>query len=366
MKPSPSARRSAALRQVLGLGSLGLLVLMALFIPRWGGLRQKAIVEAEHTFRLGALSEGQHQWSLRSGWAAEGEALVREQLLQMERSDLVELEINPALSPGDAVEKGQVVAWLRSPRDRRRLQEVQALRDELVAQQALLQAGQSAEEVAEARQRLELARATWEGHQPQLERARRLAQEDALSTAELETAEVQDELLRLEVDVARAALDVARASARPEAIDAVSARIAAAEARMGELEDRLYGQTIRSPIAGMLEMGGRRVVLRVYDLDPVYLRMAIPEADRHRVRVGAPLRFHSPAVTDTEFQGQVVDISEDAAGLNGAQVFWVSAEVPNPDLALRSGMSGVVRVDLEGSRRGFLSSVWSEIMGYGP
>ncbi len=362
MSPVPARAR---LRQLAGFGAIALLVLLALVLPHWGGLRQKAVVDADQTFRLNSLDNGVHRWSLRSGWAAEGEALVREQVLELERSDLVELEIDPQLSPGDVVQEGQTVAWLRSPRDERRLAELRAMQGELQAQMNLLQAGQRAEEVQEARQRVRLADAAWEGHRSELERVRRLHAEGALSDAELEQTEVQNRLLALELEVAQAALQVAGSSARPEAIQAVQARIEALAARVAELEHRLDGETIKSPITGLLEMGGRRVVLRVYDLDPVYLRIALPEADRHRLQVGTPVRFRAQAVQDHVFEGEVVDISEDAATVNAAQVFWVSAEVPNDDLLLRSGMTGVAQIELDTSSRGFLASLWDELMGFG-
>jgi hypothetical protein len=359
-------RRTDRLRRVVGLAAIVVLVLLAAVLPHWGGLRQKAVVDADQTFRLYALDAGVHRWSLRSGWAAEGEALMREQILELERSDLVELEIDPGLSPGDVVQEGQVVAWLRSPRDERRLSELQAMLAELEAQRDLLKAGQRVEEITEARQRVRLATAAWEGHQSELERVRRLHGEGALSDAELEQAEVQDRLLSLEREVAQAALTVAGSSARPEAMQAAQARIDATAARVAELEHRLDGETIRSPITGLLEMGGRRVVLRVYDLDPAYLRIALPEADRHRLNVDTPVRFRAQAVADQVFEGVVVDVSEDAATVNGAQVFWVSAEVPNPDLLLRSGMTGVAQIELEVARRGFFGALWDELMGFGP
>jgi hypothetical protein len=359
-------QRPTRLRQAAGLASILLLILLALFMPRWGGVRQKAVVDANQTFRLYALDGGVHRWSLRSGWAAEGEALVRERTLELERSDMVELEIAPELSPGDVVQEGQVVAWLRSPRDERRLAELEALRGELEAQRELLTAGLRAEEVQEVRQRVRLAQAAWEGHQLELERVRRLHDEGAISGAELEQTEVQDRLLALELEVAQARLQVAQSSARPEAIAAVQARIDALGARTAELELRLEGETIRSPITGLLEMGGRRVVLRVYDLDPAFLRIALPESDRHRMRVGAPVRFRTPAVDGHEFEGQVVDIAEDATTMAGGQIFWVSAELPNSSQLLRSGMSGVARIELEVPRRGMLTTLWQDLMGFGP
>ncbi len=354
------------LRTVVGVAAIALLLLLALVTPRWGGLRQKAVVDANQTFRLHSLESGGHRTSLRSGWAAEGEALVWERALELERSDLVVLEINPELSPGDLVQEGQVVAWLRSPRNQRRLVELQAMRDRHIAQQDLIAAGKRDERIERRRQQLALARAAWEGIQPELSRTRALHQEGALSAAELEQIEGRERLLAMELEVASAALELVEAEARPERLEAAKARVEAVEARINELELRLEGETIRSPITGLLEMGGRRVVLRVYDLDPVYLRVALPEADRHRLQVGAAVRFRTQAVRDSIFEGEVVDISEDASPMASGQIFWVSAEVSNPEQMLRSGMSGVAQIELEVPRRGFLTKLWDELMGFGP
>ena len=361
----PQAPRDRRRRRAAGLLALGALLLLALFLPRWGGLREKALVDADQTFRLASVTEGQYAWSLRRGWPAEGEALVREQTLEPQRSDLVELEINPDLQPGQVVPEGQVVAWLRSARDTRLQVELEAMRTRLDAQRALLSAGRREEKVQQARLELKMAETAWNGHQPELARARTLHAAGAASDAELQSIEVRNELLTREMEVARAALALVDAEARPEAIAALDAQIIALDARATELQTRLAGETLASPITGLLEMGGRRTVLRIYDLDPVYLRIAIPERERHRVEVGTPVRFATPAVASTEFTGTVVDIGEDAETVNGGQVFWVSAEVSNPDLLLRSGMSGVARFDLKG-QAGPLAAIWSELMGFGP
>ena len=361
-----NAERAHRLRRMAGLLAIGVLGALLLLLPRWGGLRLKALVDADQTFRLSTATGGQHSWSLRAGWPAEGEALVREQVLRFERSDLVELAIDPELRPGQAVQEGQIVAWLRSPADARAQAENEALRAQLEAQRALLQAGGRPEEIAEATRRVGLARAAWEGHQPELTRVRALHAQGAASAAELEATELQDHLLALEIQVAEAAREVVGSPARPEALAAVDAELAALDARAAELASRLEGSVVRSPITGLLEMGGRNVVLRVYDLDPVYLRMALPERERHQIRVGSTVRFSTPAVSQVEFTGAVVDIGEDAVASElGGQIFWVSAEIANPELLLRSGMSGVARIDLH-DPRGLLDATWREWMGFGP
>lgn len=365
MNTSAPPTRSPA-RLALGVAAIAVLLALAVSLPAWSHARHMAVVEASRTFSLTSVSPGSHEWSLRDGLPARGQALVRQRVLQFERSDLVEMDLEPGLSTGDEIAEGQVLARVQSPRDRRRLEEFRSLQRELEAQKALLRAGARPEEVEAARRELALARAAWEGAQPQLSRARSLSAEGVLSETELEGQEVQDRLLALQVEVAQAALDVARASARPEAIEAVEAQMDAVAAQIAELEARMSGEEIRSPIAGLLELGGNRVVLRVYALDPVYLRIPLPQADRHAVSTGTAVEFTTAAVPQQVFRGEIVDVGEDASDLNGVQVFWASARVENPDRLLRSGMTGIVRMPMASASRSFPGWLRDVILGYGP
>ena len=355
-------RRSLA-RTLVGLAAIATLVLLSFFLPRWGELRLRAVVEAGHTFNLAAIERGSYEWTLRDGRPARGQGILRQRVLRFERSDLVEMELFPDLVNGQKVSVGQQLASFRSPRTVRLLAEFKASRDSLEAERALLVAGGRPEEVREARAELELAEATREGEQPQLERMRALADQGLVTEAELEAALLQDEIRRMEIELARAALAVTRSSARLDALAALDAEIASLDARLEELNGLLDENRIESPIDGILEIGGNRNVFRVYEIDVIYLRIPVPEADRERVSIGDRVRFTTPAYPGTTFSGELVDVGENAINLNGAQIFWASAQVDNPDHELRSGMTGIVRMELSGSGRGTFSSIWRQLVG---
>ncbi|MBN1335976.1 MAG: hypothetical protein JXB39_08455 [Deltaproteobacteria bacterium] len=359
---SPS--RVTLVRLAGGIVALVALIALALLMPFLGGTRQKALVEAARTFSLVAVDTAQYTWHLRDGSPAKGRVLLDQQVIQFERGDLVELHLDPSLTTGDRVVEGQVLAVIRSPRDQSRLDQLKGLRADLEAQVALLGAGSRPEEVTRVERELHVAERLRDSDQALLDRVRILAASGAASAEELEATEHQVRVRDTEVTVARASVAVARSSARPEEIESLRAQIVALDAEILEVETRLAASVIRSPISGILELGGSAAEVRVYTMDPAYLRIPIPEADRHRVSVGDPVEYSTLAAPGHVFTGTVVDLSEDASNLNGLQVFWASAEVPNPDLLLRSGMTGVTHLRFDDNGPFFLR-FWQELLRYG-
>ncbi len=359
-------RRLSPWRLAAGLLALGILIVLSFVIPRWGAVHQRAVVEAGRTFRLGSEQAGVYSWTLREGSPARGQGTVQEHTVQFRRSELVQMELAPDLANGVAIREGQILATFSSPRLEATAEELRALRDSLVAEQALLASGARPEEIQASRAKLELAEATRAGEQPQLERIRALAAEGLVTDAELDAAELLDQVRALEIDLARAEVAVARSSARPEALASFDAQIAAVDAQITELEVLLEAYVIRSAIDGILEIGGgRRGVLRVYDIDVVYLRIPIPQAQRHRIELGDPVSFRTPADAERIFDGFIVDLGENALNLNGQQIFWASAEIDNAGHRLRSGMTGEVEIEMQGGQLGLIGTLWREIVGYG-
>ena len=175
---------------------------------------------------------------------------------------------------------------------------------------------------------------------------------------------MRDEALRLDIELATARLAVV-SGARPEALEAMDARIAVLDAGLAELDTMADAYVIRTPIAGILEMGGSTNILRVYDLDTVYLRIPIPQGARYRIDVGSGVSFRTPACPGERFQGAIVDVGQNAINLNGRQIFWGSARVENSEHRLRSGMTGSVVIDAEGGGPGLIRSLWRGIVGNG-
>lgn len=326
----------------LAISCLALVVLCGLVVvvPRSTTSRFPAVVKAAHTLQLASIGPGRYQWSLRHGRPPAGHGLVNEQMLLFERSELVELELRPGLSTGDVVEVGDVVASVRSLRSQRRLAELKAQQQVLVARRQLLLAGERPAQVQQAENRVQLARAVYEAKSADLERIRALAARGLVSTSELEVSELEDEVHRLGIEVARGEVAVARSPAQPAAVAEVDAQIAAIEAAIAEIRELQQEQAVVSPIDGVVEVGGVSFELAVFDIDTVFLSFPVAESRRASIEIGHPVVFTTAAVGSRPFAGEVVGIAEAATMLAGQSVFWVSARLPNPDHLLCDGLIG--------------------------
>jgi len=348
-------------RIALGVLAVIALLLLGQILPTRVGVHERAVVEAGRTFRLTTPDPGEYTWNLLDGQPARNETPLVHRYVQFRRGELVELRLSGDLVTGERVQMDQELARIHTPGLNREVRELQAERDALVAELALLRAGGRAEEVTEARRRLELAEAIRAGEQPHLQRMRSLHDQGLVTAAELEVVELLDEARRLEIELARAQLSVIRAPARPEALEAIEAQMGVLDAGLEELEVLLDAYVIRAPFAGTLELGGSTNLLRVYDMDTVYLRIPVRQEARARIQDGAATQFRI-ARGGTLYEGSIVDIGENAINLNGRQVFWASAAVANPDGALRPGMTGDVEIEATGRGPGLIRSLRDQVM----
>jgi HlyD family secretion protein len=209
------------------------------------------------------------------------------------------------------------------------------------------------------------AEATRQQADRDVERTRQLVEKGSLEPREIELAETALEVALQEVASARAALAGAEekaaearlgddriavkqeeiatlraeeAKARTEvlwheaAVAQQEAALNAAEAGQKEMESVLTELTIVSPTDGivltrMVEQGEvvarGTSLLEVVDLDKLYLKVYVPEAQIGRIRVGSPARVHTDAFPDAPLDATVRYIS--------SQAEFTPKEVQTPD-----------------------------------
>ncbi len=144
---------------------------------------------------------------------------------------------------------------------------------------------------------------------------------------------------------------MAQEGSRFEEKDASIARQHAAEADFSQARKRLSDCQLRAPISGFIGMKKVDVgdfvavgnpVFSVLDLDPVKVRVGIPEAQIGKVREGARAVVTVPSLDGRSFEGKVeaVGVSADST----SRTFTTKIAVPNPEHILRSGMITESRV----------------------
>jgi HlyD family secretion protein len=252
---------------------------------------------------------------------------------------------------GDLIAPGQVLVELDKETLAARLREARAN----------LQAATAGQHGAEAALEKNIVEA--EGPEVQFSRrayaratalfADRLVAQSALDDAHsaLEVAENKQRSAKSQLVIARAKVSEAEAN------------VAQSRAAVERAEEELRNATIRSPLRGMvltrdvevgspvssiLNMGAAAtLVMTVGDIERVFVRGKVDEADVGRVKLGQPARIRVETFKDRSFEGKVTQISPIGVERDNVTTFEVEVSIENPGSALKANMTANAEIVLE-------------------
>jgi multidrug efflux pump subunit AcrA (membrane-fusion protein) len=238
---------------------------------------------------------------------------------------------------GQAVTKGQVLAELDSTDYRNAYEATAGQADAARATSNKAQAGLRIQE-------LEEARIDFERWQSEYTRMKLLYDRKSLAANDFEKIEAG-------YKAAQQRYEMARQGTRSEEKDSAGGQSRAATAQMREAAKRLADCQLRAPITGFVGM--RRIdvgdtvaagmpVIGVLDLNPVKVRVAIPESEIGKVEQGARANVTIPSLDGRAFEGKVeaVGVAADPA----SRTYTVKIAVQNPEHLLRAGMVSQARM----------------------
>jgi multidrug efflux pump subunit AcrA (membrane-fusion protein) len=238
---------------------------------------------------------------------------------------------------GQAVSKGQVLAELDSTDYRNAYDAAAAQADAARAVDSKAQEGPRSQE-------LEQARIDYEQRRDEYQRMKFLYEHKSLPANDFEKIEAA-------YKAAQQRYEMARQGTRVQDKEAASGQYRAAAAQMHEAQKRRSDCQLRAPIAGFVGMrridvgdtvGAGTPVISVLDLNPVKVRVAIPEAEIGKVREGARATVAIPSLDGRQFEGkvEVVGVASDPA----SRTYTAKIAVPNPARLLRAGMVSEARI----------------------
>jgi len=238
---------------------------------------------------------------------------------------------------GQAVTKGQVLAELDATDYRNGYDAARGQADAAQAVNNKAQEGPRAQE-------LEQARIDFDRWQDEYKRMKFLYEHQSLAANDFEKIEAG-------YKAAQQRYEMARQGTRVQDKEAASGQYRAAAAQMHEAQKRLADCKLRAPIAGFVGMkridvgdtvGAGTPVIGVLDLNPVKVRVAIPESEIGKVRQGARATVTIPSLDGRQFEGKVeaVGVAADPA----SRTYTVKITVANPEHLLRAGMVSEARI----------------------
>lgn len=196
------------------------------------------------------------------------------------------------------------------------------------------------------KQELEQARAAFEQADDEYQRMKTLFERHSLAPNDFKKIEAQWR-------VAKQRLDEAQEGARSEDRSAAEAKFRQAKANVQLNAKRLADTRLLAPITGVVArrmtdpgetVAAGMPVFSVMDLNPVRVRVGVPEAEIARVQPGRPAVVRIPSMGGQDFPGKVELVGY--AAESQSRTFAVRILVPNPKLVLRAGM--IAEAEIEG------------------
>jgi HlyD family secretion protein len=252
---------------------------------------------------------------------------------------------------GDRIAPGQVLAELDKESLAARVREARA---NLQAAEASLRGADAA-----------LQKNTIEAEGPEVEFARRaynrgksLFEQRLTPQSVLDEAQSALEVAENRQRSAKGQLIVARAK-----VAEAEANVAQSRAAVERADEELRNATIRSPIHGMvlsrdveigspvssiLNMGSAAtLVMTLGDIERVFVRGKVDEADIGRVRMGQAARISVETFKDRKFEGKVTQISPIGVEKDNVTTFEVEVSIDNPGKELKANMTANAEIVLE-------------------
>jgi|GEM_PF-384343 len=284
------------------------------------------------------------------------------------------------VNEGQHVSRGQIVAKLDDSTLRGQLAQQQAIVQQQIAQlggatlQAPVTAAQASNTVVTAQQQLAAARNGVQGAQAAYQSALSTYNADKQLLAQGYVAQTQFEQARSQYVQALQAVNNARETDR-QAVTALHyaqtqggnavpiqqqqiavnrGQLAAAQAQVRLLETQIAQTSIASPFDGVVTQrlldpgafaGPNQPVVRVSQIDTVYLNVNVPDDDLAYVHTGTPVSFTTSSLGNKPYRAAVMDVN--ATPTQGTLSYRARVRVPNPGDRLRGGMLVSVSVRKE-------------------
>lgn len=160
---------------------------------------------------------------------------------------------------------------------------------------------------------------------------RQRAAQSQLAVSDAKVAEARAQVAQAEAAADRAAEDLANATIRAPITGTILSR---------DVE-------IGSPVSSILNLGANAtLVMTLGNIDQVFVRGKVDEADIGRVRLGQPARIRVETFKDKIFNGRVTQISPMGVEKDNVTNFEVKVSIDNPGKELKANMTANAEIVL--------------------
>jgi HlyD family secretion protein len=129
--------------------------------------------------------------------------------------------------------------------------------------------------------------------------------------------------------------------------------LAAAQARVEAAQATLNMARLTAPFAGTIteafllpgdQVAASTIAFRVDDLSSLLVDVELSEVDINSVTVGQPVTLSFDAILGSDYQGQVIKVSQAGTVVSGVVNFTVTVELTDADELVKPGMTAAVNI----------------------
>ena len=275
--------------------------------------------------------------------------------------------VSLSVQEGDWVERGKVLAKLDDEDLLQRLALAQATLRSAQARLDKLLAGSRPEEIREAEAILQQAQFDLENKRTHYERMKTLFERGVVPKETLDNAETGFKVAGAALQRARENYQLVKKGPRKEDIEDGRAQVEQAKASLQLIETQLGYTTLYSPLSGVVLVKSGEVgevvnpgtpILTLADIENVWLKAYIPEADLSRVKWGQEVSVTNDLKPQKIYKGKISFISSQAEFTpkqiqtekeRVTLVYRIKIDIPNPEKELKPGMPADGRILLDTS-----------------
>jgi len=255
------------------------------------------------------------------------------------------------INVGRKVAKGDLLVTLDPTKSKLNLAAAQASRDLAQHQLTELLNGSRPEEIETAHAAVAQAQAFFQLQQLELERFKKLYEEEATTLRQLQTAENQFNTAKAALDSAQAQFNLIKKGPRDENIAMARTQLVSAQVAVKQAEQNLSDHYLTSPFDGrttvhLLEPGDivdfNQPIFQVLQIDPVYLVLEVSEIFIPNLKLKMPVNITVDVLPGEIFTGLVDQINPQANPTTRG--FTTKILIDNHDEKLKPGMFARARI----------------------
>ena len=241
--------------------TVALLFLMLFLVPLPRKIKAPCLIYARHQWRL----QSDQPDRLVATWQDHfRRSVLQFDLYQFDRPDFVHFRPRVFLSANQSIQENQIIGGFYSFETQRLLESLKSDLAVARANLAVLQSGEKTALLEQAEQAVRLAQRSLEYIKTQTRRVQSLAEQQLVSSQELEDALNRLDLAEIELTLKESELNVIKTGAKPQEINVVMTDIKGLENQIEMLKKKEQDHVLRAPFSGyFFPSGDERTLINI-------------------------------------------------------------------------------------------------------